>query len=98
MPAPKRKTPIDLKSLARSYTEAAVQTLGGIAAKGESEAARVNACAILLDRGWGKAEQIHSGGIDGDIRITIRTILEDNRAKIIEAAKLIEGDDHDKPK
>lgn len=64
----------------------------------ESDNARVSAAIHILDRGWGKAEQPHSGGIDGDIRITIRTILEDNRAKIIEAAKLIEGDDHDKPK
>jgi len=64
--------------LARSYTEAAVQTLGGIAAKGESEGARVQACSILLDRGWGKPEQPHTGDVSQDLQITIRHIIEGN--------------------
>ena len=43
---------------------------------GESEAARVSACSIILDRGWGKAEQPHTGADGGDIKITIRNIIE----------------------
>jgi hypothetical protein len=53
-----------------------IRQLCGIAQNGESEAARVSACAILLDRGWGKAEQLHTGEGGGDIRITIRQIVE----------------------
>ena len=34
------------------------------------------AAAILLDRGWGKAPQPHTGEDDKDIRVTIRTIIE----------------------
>jgi hypothetical protein len=36
----------------------------------------VSAASALLDRGWGKAPQPHSGEDGGDIRITIRQILE----------------------
>jgi hypothetical protein len=38
-------------------------------------AARVSAASILLDRGWGKPAQPHTGD-DKDIRITIRQIVE----------------------
>ena len=37
--------------------------------------ARVSAAQALLDRGWGKPAQPHTGE-DGDIRVTIRTITE----------------------
>lgn len=56
------KAPIDIRSLARSYTEMAIQTLAGIAQNGEQEAARVRAAEALLDRGWGKPTQ----PVDGD--------------------------------
>jgi len=76
---PKAKRVIDLKSLARGYTETAIKTLGGIAENGESEAARVAASTALLDRGWGKPSAIveHTGK-DGasEIRVTLRTIIE----------------------
>jgi len=78
-PTPKKRLPTDLKSLARSYTETVIHTLGGIAASGESDAARVSACAQLLDRGWGKAaQQIEHTGKDGEneIQIVMRTITE----------------------
>ena len=65
-----------MRSLARAYTKTAIQTLGGIAATGESEAARVSACGILLDRGWGRPNQPHTGADGQDIRVTIRTIIE----------------------
>ena len=38
-------------------------------------AARVQACAVLLDRGWGKPEQPHVGG-DKDIRVIIRNVID----------------------
>jgi hypothetical protein len=39
------------------------------------------AAGILLDRGWGRAPQVHSGEDGGDIRITIRQLI-DNTVKV----------------
>jgi hypothetical protein len=76
-PTPKKTLPLDLKSLARSYTEMSIRTLGAVAQEGQSESARVAAAGILLDRGWGKAPQAHTGPDgEGDIRVTIRQIIE----------------------
>lgn len=55
------KSLTEIRSLARSYTEMAIQTLAGIAQNGEQEAARVRAAEALLDRGWGKPTQPVSG-------------------------------------
>ena len=41
-----------------------------------SDTARVQAVGMLLDRGWGKAPQPHTGEDDKDIRVTIRNITE----------------------
>jgi hypothetical protein len=35
----------------------------------------LSAASILLDRGWGKPTQPHTGEDDKDIRITIRQIV-----------------------
>ena len=78
MPDPKKKLPINLESLARSYTETAIQTLGGIASNGESEAARVSASIALLDRGWGKPKQDNSHEVKGEIKVILRKMLEDD--------------------
>lgn len=59
------KSPIDIRSLARSHTEMAIKTLAGIAQNGEQEAARVRAAEALLDRGWGKPTQPVDGDGDG---------------------------------
>jgi hypothetical protein len=65
----------DLRSLARAQTETCVNVLTGIVrARGAPPSARVAAAGLLLERGWGKADQQHS--LDGDIRVTIRQILE----------------------
>jgi len=77
MTKPKRKVPLDLRSLARGYTETAVKTLGGIAKTSESDTARVSAAVALLDRGWGKPNQPHDAKIEGELRITIRKMLND---------------------
>jgi len=55
-----------------------------------SAAARVAAAAILLDRGWGRAPQTHTGvDGEGDIRVTIRHIVQGGDsapdAKVIDA-------------
>ena len=87
----------DLRSLARSHTELSIQTLAGVARNSTSDQARVSAAQALLDRGWGKAPQAHTGeNGEGDIKVTIRHILEhiDEKPLIIEGAEVrcIEAD------
>jgi hypothetical protein len=76
------KLPADLRSLARAHTAMGIKVLAGIAQHGTSEAARISAIALLLERGWGKPPQAHTG--EGDIRVTIRHIIEDARGVVIE--------------
>lgn len=53
------KTPSDIRSLARSHTDSAINVLKSIMLQPKApEAARVAAANSLLDRGWGKAAQI----------------------------------------
>jgi hypothetical protein len=72
------KTPADLRSLARSYTEMGVRVLAGIANSEEHPAsARVAAVTALFDRGWGRPDQQHTGD-DGNrsIQIVIRQLVD----------------------
>lgn len=55
------KTPTEIRSLARSHTEAALNCLVGVMENGTSEPAKVAAANALLDRGWGKPTQPISG-------------------------------------
>jgi hypothetical protein len=71
--------PIDVKSLARSYTELCVRSLSGIAKDGKSEPARVAASEALLNRGWGKPAQPHTGEEGGAIEIVLRNIMEEKK-------------------
>ena len=73
---PRKRIPPNLRSLARAHTELGVKVLAGIAsAEDAPPAARVSAAQALLDRGWGKPAQPHTGE-DGEIRVTLRTITE----------------------
>jgi hypothetical protein len=66
------KVPTEIKSLARSYTELAIQTLAGIIQNGTQDSARVSAAQVLLDRGWGKATQpIDGDGDGGPVQLTV---------------------------
>src|SRR5262245_33255678 len=55
------KAPLDVRSLARQHTAAAIASLAGIATNGKSESARVAACDVLLQRGWGKPQSSEGG-------------------------------------
>jgi len=75
--------------MARAHTESGIRQLAQIASHSESDHARIAAIGMLLDRGWGKAEQTHT--IDGqtDIRVVVRHIINgkdvnDNDIKVIE--------------
>jgi hypothetical protein len=70
-----------LKSLARGYTDIAIKTVGGLAINAESESVRLEANRLLLERGWGRAPQPHTGEHgEGEIRITVRHITEGKKA------------------
>ena len=90
-PLPRKKIPTDIRSLCRAYTDEGVRVLASIMRQPEhSASARVQAAIALLDRGWGRAPQTHTGEDgEGDIRVTIRHIVQgpDNalEAKVIDA-------------
>ena len=71
----------------------AIKILAGIAKDGTNEAARVSAAVALLDRGWGKPPQAHTGEDgEGQIRVVIRHITEgrdaiEHETKQIEVAQ-----------
>ncbi len=74
------KTPTDIRSLARSHTESAINTLAGIMNKdGAPEAARVAAANSLLDRGWGKAVQTTDVNVR---RVSAQELRDDELAAI----------------
>jgi hypothetical protein len=72
-----------VRSLARAYTHTAINRLVGLCTQAKSEAVQCQAAIALLERGWGKPPQAHTGE-DGDIRVTIRHIIEDARGMVIE--------------
>src|SRR5215472_2429482 len=66
--------PTEIRTLARSYTKAAIKTLVGIMRQPKAPpAARVMAANALLDRGWGKAAQLVA--VDGEIRQLVEVKL-----------------------
>jgi hypothetical protein len=59
--------PADLRSLARSYTREAMMAIAAIMrCETNPAAARLIAAGMLLDRGWGKANQTHHIDVNGD--------------------------------
>ena len=62
---------VHVREMARLYTEAAIQALVEVLAS-DSASGRVAAANALLDRGWGKAEQVIAGpGEDGEHIFTV---------------------------
>jgi len=71
------RAPIEIRSLARSHTKMAIKILAGIAKDGTNDAARVSAAVALLDRGWGRPPQAHTGEQgQGKIRVVIRHLVD----------------------
>lgn len=71
------KAPTEIRSLARSHTDAAINTLVGIMNQPEApHAARVSAAQAVLDRGWGKPAQAIIGGDEDDPAIRVINKIE----------------------
>ena len=59
---------VDVRSLARGYTENAIRVLAAMMNQEEAPAAaRVHAAEVLLNRGWGKASETHRIDLNGDV-------------------------------
>ena len=70
-----------IEELARSHAPTAMATLVDIAAKGDSEAARVSAANAILDRGYGKPMQaMEHTGKDGAPLIPVINVTIDGGA------------------
>jgi hypothetical protein len=68
------KAPLEIRSLARKYTNKAIATLVDImGAPNAPPAARVLAANSLLDRGWGKATQLVD--VQGEIKQLVEVKL-----------------------
>jgi len=67
---PRAKTITEIRSIARSHTRTAINTLVGVMkAKDATPAARVSAATAILDRGWGKAAQALETGDNGALEL-----------------------------
>lgn len=66
------KAPTEIRSLARSHTETAINCLVGIVMNSTSDPAKVAAANSLLDRGWGKAAQPIENGENGAFEVIQR--------------------------
>jgi len=79
------KTPTEIASLARSFTEPALKTLAAIMRQPKAPAAaRVQASIALLDRGWGKPKQTIAGDEKNPLAMQISEIrhtIVDHRPK-----------------
>lgn len=84
------KMPADIRSLCRAYTDETVRIVAGIVRAQETPAAtRIAGIAMLWERGWGKAPTTHTGPDgEGDIRVTIRHIIEGRGAPVEHAVKV----------
>lgn len=65
------KTPTQIRSLARSHTEEAINSLVGVMRHSTNDSAKVAAAEKILDRGWGKAAQAIIGGTEDDPAVQI---------------------------
>lgn len=79
------KLPQNIKTLARNYTDVALGRLSQIITQSENDSAVVSACNSILDRGWGKPAQPHTGEDgEGPLEIVLRTIVEERAKKASE--------------
>jgi len=69
------KITAEIKAVAQKHGPAAIAELARIAAKSESDAARVAACREILDRAYGKSPQAITGEDGG--AVAVRTEYSD---------------------
>lgn len=86
------KMPADLRSLARTHTATAVNVLAGVMRNEEANpSARVAAASELLDRGWGKAEQLQKNELDVNVRYILESLPDDQWSKEYSPKRITNG-------
>jgi hypothetical protein len=66
-----------VRSAARSHTMTMLNVLVGVARqKSAPPSARVLAANSVLDRGWGRPDQVHAGPDGGAIQVIIRQVVD----------------------
>jgi len=71
-----------MRSLARGYTDASIQVLGGYLNCEKTEPSiRIVAARELLDRGWGKPNQPAEHKVEGSIDVIIRDLMAEKAKK-----------------
>jgi hypothetical protein len=68
------KTIGSIAELAKQHTDTALNALVDVATRSESDAARVSAATAILDRGYGKPAQPHTGESGGNLVVKILNI------------------------
>jgi hypothetical protein len=76
-PGGRPKEDNEVKKLARKYTKDAIARLAHWL-QSDNAKASVSAAAVLLDRGWGKAPQQHTGEGGGPIQHAVSVYMPDN--------------------
>lgn len=72
---PRKKTPLNVASLARAYTEVAINKLAAAITsppEGTPMSTSIQAAQILLDRGWGRPHQTVNADLGGVIEVIIK--------------------------
>ena len=65
------KTIVEIGSLCRAYTKAAIHKVGSIMENSTNEMAQIKAAELLLDRGWGRPKQTIASDPDGPLIVEI---------------------------
>jgi len=70
------KAPVNVRTLARKYTEDAIEALAAIMTdEATAVASRIAAANSLLDRGWGRVPQPVSGDDNNPLRVKLTQIV-----------------------
>ena len=83
------KAPTEIRSLARSHTEAAIRTLAAIMKQRKAPAAaRISAACALLDRGWGRPDRLTGDEATSSDALFLRILKKMNAREIPEGLKI----------
>jgi hypothetical protein len=66
------KATAEIRGLAREYTAEALEALVGVMRDSDQPSARVSAAREILDRGYGKPSQAHTGEDGGAMELVTR--------------------------
>ena len=75
-PGGRPKRADDVREMARSHTGDAIKRLAHWM-KSDDARASVSASQVLIERGWGKPQQDNTHTLQGEVRVVLRKMLDD---------------------